>query len=132
VFCLIYLFIGIGGIVGSLLRYCLATVTSYLWNEDFPLGTLLINVTGAFLLGWFTNRFVVRQKLHPYFLTAFTSGVVGSYTTFSTFCVDTVKLIEQGAYISGLLYMAASLFGGLLFVKLGMRLGEKNSKRREC
>jgi fluoride exporter len=126
VFCLIYLFIGIGGIVGSLLRYCLASVISYFWNENFPLGTLLINVTGAFLLGWFTNRFVARQKLHPYFLTAFTSGVVGSYTTFSTFCVDTVKLIEQGAYISGLLYMAASLFCGLLFVKLGMRLGEKN------
>lgn len=126
---MLYLFVGIGGIVGSLLRYGLAEVTTYLWNTEFPLGTLLINVTGAFLLGWFTTRFVIRQKLHPYFLTAFTSGVVGSYTTFSTFCMDAVKLIEHGADIPGMLYIGASLLGGLLSVKLGMTLGEKNVRK---
>jgi CrcB protein len=125
---LIYLFIGIGGVVGSLFRYLIAIMTSLLWQGNFPVGTLIINLTGAFLLGWFTNRFVVGKKFHPYFLTSFTSGVVGSYTTFSTFCLDTVKLIDQGAYFSGILYIAGSLLGGLLFVKMGLMLGEK---RRE-
>lgn len=125
-FGLLYIYIGLGGVCGSLFRYLLATVTGHFWMFDFPLGTLIINITGAFILGWFTARFVMRQKMHPYVLTAFTSGVVGSYTTFSTLCTDTVKLIDQGAYLLSLLYIFLSLIGGLLFVKMGLLLGSKS------
>ena len=68
----------------------------------------------------------MRQKLNPYFLTAFTSGVVGSYTTFSTLCTDTVKLVDHGAYGISFVYILGSLFGGLIFVRMGLTLGGKS------
>lgn len=125
-FRLLYFYIGLGGVAGSLFRYFLSFLTGIIWKVDFPLGTLIINISGAFILGWFTARYVMRQKLNPYFLTAFTSGVVGSYTTFSTFCTDTVKLVDHGAYGLSLLYILASLFGGLIFVRMGLRIGGKS------
>jgi fluoride exporter len=122
---LIYFFIGIGGIVGSLLRYFLSIIASGLWGKGFPFGTLLINLSGSFILGWFSSRFLVPKKLHPYILSAISTGIIGSYTTFSTFCIEAVHLIENEAYIKGFLYVITSLFGGLLFVRMGMELGKR-------
>jgi len=126
VFHLLYFYIGLGGVIGSLFRYFLAALTGNLFPLHFPFGTLIINISGAFILGWFTARYVLRQKLHPYFLTAFTSGVVGSYTTFSTFCTDTVKLIDNGELGLSLFYVLTSLVGGLVFVRMGLKLGGKS------
>ncbi|MBI0575945.1 fluoride efflux transporter CrcB [Neobacillus cucumis] len=127
---MVYLFVGMGGIIGSLLRYGLSLLAVNIWGERFPIGTLLINLTGAFLLGWFTSRFGQSKKLHPYFITAFSTGVVGSYTTFSTFCLETVRLMEAEAYIKGLIYVLFSLFGGLLFVKMGQNFGNETGKAK--
>src|SRR6476660_2371520 len=83
---LVYLLVGIGGVIGSLLRYLVSMLSMNLWGEGFPISTLLINLTGSFLLGVVTSRLVIPKKLHPHLLTALTTGVIGSYTTFSTFC----------------------------------------------
>lgn len=117
-----------GGIIGSLMRYVLSLLAVNIWGERFPIGTLLINLTGAFLLGWFTTRFGHSKKLHPYFITAFSTGVVGSYTTFSTFCLETVRLFEAEDYFKGMIYVLLSLFGGLLFVKMGQNFGDETGK----
>ncbi|WHY75649.1 fluoride efflux transporter CrcB [Neobacillus sp. WH10] len=125
---MVYIFVGLGGVTGSLLRYFLSILTVHFLGKEFPIGTLFINLTGSFFLGWMTNSLVVRKKLHPYLLTALTTGVIGSYTTFSTFCYETVHLFETRKYIFGLLYMIISFFGGLFFVKAGKKIGEIGKK----
>ena len=127
---LIYFLVGLGGVVGSLLRYLLSVFAVVVWGKEFPIGTLLINLTGSFLLGFMTNHVVSSNKLHPYLFTALTTGVIGSYTTFSTFCFETVHLLETGKYIFGFLYLIVSLFGGLFLVKAGMLLSEQANKSR--
>ncbi|MEH6907365.1 fluoride efflux transporter CrcB [Neobacillus drentensis] len=127
---MIYFLVGLGGIAGSLFRYLLSVMAVAIWGKEFPIGTLFINVTGAFLLGFMTNYFVGSNKIHPYLKTALTTGVIGSYTTFSTFCFETVHLFETGKIIFGVLYLFASLLGGLYFVKAGMKLGEQVNKTR--
>jgi fluoride exporter len=127
---LIYFLVGLGGVVGSLLRYLLSVFAVVVWGKEFPIGTLLINLTGSFLLGFMTNHVVSSNKLHPYLFTALTTGVIGSYTTFSTFCFETVHLLETGKYIFGFLYLIVSLFGGLFLAKAGMLLSEQANKSR--
>ena len=127
---MIYFLVGLGGIAGSLFRYLLSVMAVAIWGKEFPIGTLFINVTGAFLLGFMTNYFVGSTKINPYLNTALTTGVIGSYTTFSTFCFETVHLFETGKIIFGVFYLFASLLGGLLFVKAGMKLGEQVNKTR--
>jgi CrcB protein len=127
---LIYFLVGLGGIVGSLLRYLLSVMAVEIWGKGFPIGTLFINVTGALLLGFLANYFQGSHKLHSYLYTALTTGVIGSYTTFSTFCFETVHLFETGKLIFGGVYLFASLFGGLFFVRAGMKLAEQVIKTR--
>jgi fluoride exporter len=122
--------VGLGGIAGSLLRYFLSAIAGHFGGEEFPIGTLLINLSGALLLGWVSNQLVISKKLPPYLLTALTTGVIGSYTTFSTFCYETVHLFDTGEFLYGFLYLFVSLFGGLLFVSAGMHLSKLGKKSR--
>ncbi|MGG3470066.1 fluoride efflux transporter CrcB [Neobacillus pocheonensis] len=125
---MIYMYVGLGGIAGSLLRYVLSILAIQLWGPEFPVGTLLINVTGSFLLGWMSSKYILPKKGHPYLLTALSTGVIGSYTTFSTFCLETIKLLKTNHYLIAFLYITLSLIGGLLFVRLGFGLGERGTK----
>jgi fluoride exporter len=127
---LVYIFVGLGGIAGSLLRYFLSAFAGHFGGEEFPIGTLLINLSGAFLLGWISNQLVISKKLPPYLLTALTTGVIGSYTTFSTFCYETVHLFDTGKFFFGFLYLFVSLFGGLFFVSSGRQLSKLAKKSR--
>lgn len=127
---MVYLFVGLGGIAGSLLRHFLSAIAGHFGGEEFPIGTLLINLSGAFLLGWVSTRLVISKKLPPYLLTALTTGVIGSYTTFSTFCYETVYLFDTGEFLFGFLYLFVSLFGGLFFVSAGMQLSKLGKKLR--
>lgn len=123
---MVYFFVGIGGIFGSLLRYFMSAIALDIWGNGFPIGTLLINLTGSFILGWFTTKVSLPKKLHPYIISTISTGVIGSYTTFSTFCLETVHLVENESYIKALLYVVISSFGGLLFVKFGMMCGNRS------
>jgi fluoride exporter len=128
---LIYFLVGLGGIIGSLIRYVLSVIAVMILGKEFPFGTLFINLTGALLLGFITNRFVSFSKMHTYLYSAFTTGVIGSYTTFSTFCLETVHLLETGKYFFGVIYLVVSLFGGLFFVRVGIKLSEQGKIRGE-
>jgi CrcB protein len=125
---MVYLLVGIGGVFGSLLRYFFSIFAMYLWGGGFPIGTLLINLTGAFLLGLVISQLVIPNKLPPILLTALTTGVIGSYTTFSTFSYETVYLLESKEYLWGFLYMFISIVGGLFFVRVGMRVRKQEKK----
>ncbi|RDZ18262.1 fluoride efflux transporter CrcB [Priestia megaterium] len=124
-----YLLVGIGGIVGSLLRYYLGVFTHSWWGYDFPLGTLIINLIGCFVLGWFTYHIIKMKIFHPHILAGIGTGLVGSFTTISTFSVETVTLIQHGLWIFALLYVALSLFDGLLMSWLGYQVGHRAAKK---
>lgn len=120
----------IGGFIGTLLRFAVIHIT--LIESDFPIPTLLVNTIGCFILGWFSTYIAqlskvkqVRNELTPLIGT----GVIGSFTTFSAFSVETVFLLESHAYFSAGIYILLNIIVGLLFVFIGRRFAL--SKYRE-
>jgi fluoride exporter len=118
-----FLLVGLAGIIGALLRYLLGIYFNQWWFHDFPLATFLINMVGSFILGWLTTFLPRFKSFHPYVLTALGTGLIGSFTTFSTFSVETVHLISAAKWGTAILYVLLSLWGGLLFSWLGFHLG---------
>ncbi|OCA90788.1 hypothetical protein A8F94_02625 [Bacillus sp. FJAT-27225] len=122
-----YLFVGIGGAIGSLLRYLFSGL--HLPGGSFPFGTLAVNLLGSYFLGWFTSRFISQKKIHPNWSVFFTTGLTGSFTTFSAFCLETVMLVDQGQYMAASFYFLFSLIGGLGFVWIGTFQGKSQVKK---
>ncbi|MEO2074253.1 MAG: fluoride efflux transporter CrcB [Bacillus sp. (in: firmicutes)] len=122
-----FLLVGIAGIIGAAARYLLGVYFSQWWLGDFPLATFVTNMAGSFILGWFTHFLPRFKALHPHVITAMGTGLIGSFTTFSTFSVETVHLIDAGKWGTAILYVLLSLWGGLLFSWLGYRLGLKKN-----
>ncbi len=117
---LVLLLIATGGILGALLRYQLG-----LWwptpTGHLPWTTLTINVTGCFTIGCFmvTIGAVPRPLLRPFLVT----GILGGYTTFSTYTVDLVHLGREGHWVMGIGYGLGTAAAAIAGVLLGMRLG---------
>lgn len=128
---MVYIYVGIAGIIGALLRYWVGIIFHQWWFLDFPLATFLTNMAGSFILGWFTT-FLPRLKfLNPYIITALGTGFVGSFTTFSTFSVETVQLISESKWGTAILYVLLSLWGGLLASWAGYHLGMEAKKEEK-
>ena len=113
-----YVAISAGGLLGANARY-LAGQWAARWSEPFPWGTLLINVTGSLVLGFFltliTERFIGRAVTRLFVA----AGFLGAYTTFSTFGVETITLAQHHLSSTALAYVAASLVLGLAAVVAG-------------
>lgn len=118
-----YFLIGIAGTFGAILRYLIGI--SLFTNSSFPYATLSINLTGSFLLAWLTTRLFKKSTLPPSIATAIGTGFVGSFTTFSTFSVETFELFQNGDISLGVLYIFVSIFGGLLMSRLGFNMNSK-------
>src|SRR5215207_9277384 len=99
--------IAVGGAAGSLARYGTALLL-FRASTGFPYGTLLVNVTGSFLLG-FLLRYLPATSASPELRGALTVGFCGGYTTFSTFSVDVVRLLEEGSFGRAAAYAATSV-----------------------
>jgi fluoride exporter len=127
-----YVTIGIGGIIGSLLRYFLSVAALSLWGGGFPVGTLIANLIGAFSLGWLTKSKAVSRMFPPHIVSGIGTGMIGSFTTFSTFTLETIQLVEQNNLITAFLYIFLSLLGGLFSVLLGSYIALKvNNMEKE-
>ena len=116
----------LGGALGTYARYALGKwVSSQPWAEGFPYGTLVINVSGSFILGLFvtltTERFAVPGALTLRLAVAI--GFVGAYTTFSTFEFETLALVQTETWLRAFGNAFGSLFAGFLAVWLGVLLG---------
>ena len=110
---------GVGAIFGAIVRYTITNYGKKNWNNEFPFATLLINLSGAFLLG-----LVVSLKL-PVFVYAFLgTGVLGGYTTFSTLNVELLSKLKDKSYQIFWIYLIASYLGGIILVFLGFTLGK--------
>jgi CrcB protein len=117
-----YLAIGAAGSLGAMLRYGVASLCGRLFRTEFPIGTLVINLTGSLFLGWFLTVIRERMSVSDTFRLAVAVGFVGAYTTFSTFAFETNSLFEDGSGIKAILNMFGSMLLGLLAVRLGVWL----------
>ena len=128
-----YLLVGAAGMIGALLRYGLGlAVPADVSSGAFPAGTFIANMIGSFVLGWFTTHISAMRRLHPHLLTAIGTGLIGSFTTFSTFSVETVRLLKNGFTGMALFYACISLIGGLLMSAGGFYMGRALFKKREA
>lgn len=116
------LVIAFGGAMGAMTRYQLGLWISTKWNQGFPLHTFLINITGAFLLGFLNTLFIERFTVSPLWRLGIGVGFLGAYTTFSTFGFEVLTLLEAGSIKVAALYTILSLVIGFLGVALGMGL----------
>jgi CrcB protein len=113
-----------GGALGSVARYSVGVGSGKLFGTDFPWGTLIINVSGSFLIGAFVGLFAAKWDLSQTMRIFLTVGICGGYTTFSTFSLDGYYLIERSQTLASFAYMVASvvlsvgaLIGALRFVR---------------
>lgn len=117
-----YLAVGAAGFFGAMFRFLLTRASGAMFNTDFPVGTMFINISGSLFLGWFWAVTETRLMLSDPIKLAIGVGFVGAYTTFSTFCLDSMKLLDGGAYNKFAVNVVGSVLLGLLAVRLGMRL----------
>jgi len=126
---MLYVLVGLAGVLGASARYGLGLLIGDLTTGPFPWPTLAINLIGSFLLGYATHFLFRTKLLHQYAITAIGTGFIGSFTTFSTFSVETVTLIQTHHVTDALLYVLISLFGGLFLSYLGYMLGTRRLRR---
>ena len=112
-------YIAVGSAIGGMSRYLVGGMVQRLTAGTFPVGTLLINVTGSFLLGLFLRYGMETTTLSPELRAFLTIGFCGGYTTFSTFSYETVALLEDGQWTRAGLYIALSVGLSLLATFLG-------------
>ncbi len=116
------LFIGLGGFVGAILRYWMSGWVYGLAQGGFPAGTLAVNAVGSFVLGLVIG--VIENHIVPAHLQLFlTIGLLGAFTTFSTFSFETYALIEIGSFGKAVINILASVGVGLLAVMAGFLVG---------
>ncbi len=117
--------IAAGGAVGALARYGVQNLSVFFLGHGFPWGTMIANIAGSFLMGimiaWFAHFWQPSHSLKLFLIT----GCLGAFTTFSTFSLDFVTLIERSAFLNAFLYLSGSvilsigaLFAGLSLIRL--------------
>lgn len=114
-------FIAMGGSVGALLRYGISSWTQRMSNSSFPWGTLTVNVCGCFLIGLISALLAgqyLREEWRPFLLI----GIMGSFTTFSTFGFETFELANEGQFTRAGINILLSNLAGLTAVWIGYRL----------
>ncbi len=107
--------------VGAPLRYVVDQAIQHRWSGAFPGGTLTVNVTGSLLLGLLTGL-AAHHGLSPQAVTVLGTGLLGAYTTFSTFSYETVRLLEDGAVVEAALNVTGSLGLALAAAAAGLGL----------
>jgi fluoride exporter len=113
-------YVALGGAVGSVIRYAVGVAVQNRTGIDFPLGTLVVNITGCLLLGFLIHYALATPAITPEVRALLTTGLCGGYTTFSTFSYETVALIQDCDWRRAALYVGLSVAGSILGVMLGI------------
>lgn len=114
------LLVGAAGFIGSITRWLIGRFFGQM-SHHFPLGTLIINVSGSLLLGWFMAH-ATRHQMSDTTRAIIGTGFIGTYTTFSTYMYESDRLFSSGADTKGMAYLVGSVALGLIAVKVGIML----------
>jgi len=120
-----YAYIMIGGALGAVLRLAVKSISTGQYQERFPINTLIINITGTFILALFLTISLEVLEVGADIRLGISTGFLGAYTTFSTLCKETVMLILNSDYITAVSYLTASTLMGLAAAYLGVVLARK-------
>lgn len=119
------LLIACGGALGAVLRYGASLGVYSLLGRGFPYGTMFVNVTGSLLMGLLSIMMLERFNIGPEWRAAILVGLLGSFTTFSTFSIETLNLLEQGDMARAFANIALSVIVCLAAVWIGISLGRQ-------
>lgn len=119
-----YLWVGLGGFAGANARYIVGRWMIGRFGEAFPIGTMLINVTGSLLIGFVMALLLGKASLaDPTWRLLLIVGILGGYTTFSAFAAESVRLLEDGRIAAALTYIAGTNLLGILACMIGLGAG---------
>lgn len=120
-----YIFIGLGGILGAILRYYIKNIHINNYNLAVPLNTFIINITGSFALALILTIALEIYEFDSDIRLGIGTGFIGAYTTFSTMCKEAVLLISSGYYYLAISYITVSTILGLGAVYLGVLIARE-------
>jgi len=120
-----WLMIAIGGALGSVARYAAVGYLTPMLNYRFPFGTFIVNISGSFLIGVAYVVLVEKAVVPSEWRLFFIAGILGGYTTFSSFSLEVLQTWQEGHPLNSMLYATSSVFLGLLFAYIGMQLTQK-------
>lgn len=116
------LWIGLGGFIGANMRYWLGSGITRLFGQSFPWATGIVNITGAFVIGLiatlFADRAIENESLRLFLIV----GILGGYTTFSTYTMEGIILFQNGRVFPGLIYTVGSNVLGLMACVIGVMI----------
>jgi CrcB protein len=117
--------VAIGGAIGSVARFWLTEISAKLWGGEFPWGTVIANITGSFLIGLIAALPVMgpRDLLGPMGRQFLMVGIMGGYTTFSSFSLQTLTMMQHGHFGKAAMNVGGSVVLCLLAVAAGYALG---------
>lgn len=113
--------VAIGGAIGAILRFLLSRFIGNTFPSIFPIGTFVVNMSGSFFIGFlFTifEKIIATPEIRAFFLI----GIIGAFTTFSTFALETFNLFKDGEILQGIFNIFFTQIGGLLSLFLGIIL----------
>lgn len=116
--------IALGGCIGAILRYYVTVLCAYVFGTKFPVGTLLVNVVGSFILGFFVVYVARHLQTFEVWRLFVGIGILGAFTTFSTFSFDTVGYLRNGEYLLAAVNIFTNNFFSILACYLGVILGK--------
>lgn len=117
------LLVALGGALGSVTRYLVGGWIADRLGVSFPYGTLVINLTASFIIGFFVAFAQERAGLSPYWRLFIAVGFVGGYSTFSTFEYESIRLLQDGEMLFGAIYLVGSVAAGAIAAITGITLG---------
>lgn len=112
--------VGLGGAIGSMLRYVTTIIINKNFSSHFPLATFTVNIIGCFIIGLVFGYIEKEQLANEQVKYLFITGFCGGYTTFSTFAIENLGLMQGQHTLTAFAYIAASIITGLLAVWLGL------------
>ncbi|HCS39299.1 MAG TPA: fluoride efflux transporter CrcB [Anaerolineaceae bacterium] len=119
-----FLLISAGAMLGANARYWIGDWAAHKFGANFPFGTLIINLSGSLLLGFFLTLATERLMIDPRWRLLISVGFLGAYTTFSTYTYESFNLISKGQWLPGLINLFGSSILGIIAVGVGFYLGK--------
>ncbi len=116
-----YLAIGIGGFIGAILRAYTAGLVNSAFKHDIPFGTIAVNLLGSFILGSLIGLIQFGTIQNPYLKSLLTTGMMGAFTTFSTFAVESFFLMKNGLVMESLVYISLNVIGSIILAAAGYK-----------